>query len=141
MFEYASDESYSNDGTSGEKLTEVRKMVIFCDASRWKVADAGADWIFPQVMAKIDEIMRLIPQERIQQRNAEQRVVQEMVKVDQIILGAYGVDVSVATRSQVPTIRTVQKTVEVLVQLQSLIEWWMCQLLMVCVSRYPDSAI
>ena len=25
MFEYASDETYSNDGTSGEKLTEVRK--------------------------------------------------------------------------------------------------------------------
>ena len=74
--------------------------------------------------------MRLIPQERIQQRTVEQRVVvlalqvvKEMVKVDQIIPGAYGVDVSVATQSQVPTIRTVQKVVEVLLQLQSLIEW------------------
>ena len=72
--------------------------------------------------------MRLIPQERVQQRTVEQRVVvlvlrvvKEMVKVDQIIPGAYGVDVSVATQSQVPTIRTVQKIVEVLLQLQSLI--------------------
>ena len=60
----------------------------------------------------------------------EQRVVvlvlhfvKEMVKVDQIIPGAYGVDVLDATQSQVPTIRTVQKTVEALLQLQSLIEW------------------
>ena len=86
-------------------------------------------------MAKIDEIMRLISQERIQQRTVEQRVVKEMVKVDHIIPGACGVDVSVATQSQVPTIRTVQKIVEslwclvtkvtcstkVLLQLQSLI--------------------
>ena len=49
------------------------------------------------------------------------RVVKEMVKVDQIIPGAYGVDVSVATQRQVPTIRTVQKIVEVLLQLQLLI--------------------
>ena len=63
--------------------------------------------------------MRLIPQERIQQRTVEQRVVvfvlrvvKEMVKVDHIIPGACGVDVSVATQSQVPTIRTVQKIVE-----------------------------
>ena len=62
--------------------------------------------------------MRLIPQERIQQRTVEQRVVvlvvrvvKEMVKVDQIIPGACGVDVSVATQSQV----------EVLLKLQSLI--------------------
>ena len=81
--------------------------------------DAGEDWIFPQVMAKIDEVVRLIPQERIQQRTVEQRVVvlvlrvvEEMVKVDQIIPGAYGVDVSVATQRQVPTIRTVQKIVD-----------------------------
>ena len=74
--------------------------------------------------------MRLIPQERIQQRTVEQRVVvlvlrvvKEMVKVDQIIRGAYGVDVSVATQSQVSIIRTVQKIVEVLLQLQSLIVW------------------
>ena len=74
------------------------------------------------------------------------QVVKEMVKVDKIIPGMYGVDVSVATQSQVPTIRTVQKIVESLrckvtevtcstkfvLQLQSLIEWWMCQLLMVC---------
>ena len=51
------------------------------------------------------------------------QVVKEMVKVDQIIPGAYGVDVSVATQRQVPTIETVQKTVVVLLQLQSLIEW------------------
>ena len=74
--------------------------------------------------------MRLIPQGRIQQRTVEQRVVvlvlqvvKEMVKVDQIIPGAYGADVSVATQRQVPTISTVQKTVEVLLQLQSLTEW------------------
>ena len=72
--------------------------------------------------------MRLIPQERIQQRTVEQkvvvlvlRVVKEMVKVDQIIPGACGVDVSVATQSQVPTTRTVQEIMEVLLQLQSLI--------------------
>ena len=70
--------------------------------------------------------MRLIPQERIQQRTVEQRVVvlvlrvvKEMVKVDKIIPGAYGVDVSVETQSQVSTIRTVQKIVEILLQLQS----------------------
>ena len=74
--------------------------------------------------------MRLIPQERIQQRTVEQRVVvfvlqvvKEMVKVDQIIPGTYGFDVSVATQRRVPTIRTVQKIVEVLLQLQSLMEW------------------
>ena len=73
--------------------------------------------------------MRLIPQERIQQRTVEQRVVvlvlqvvKEMVEVDQIIPGACGVDVSVATQRQVPTIRTVQKIVEALPQLRSLIE-------------------
>ena len=71
--------------------------------------------------------MRLNPQERIHQRTVEQRVapvlqvVKEMVEVDQINPGAFGVDVSVATQSQVPTIRTVQKIVEVLLQLQSLI--------------------
>ena len=60
-----------------------------------------------------------------QQRTVEQRivvlvlrVVKEMVKVDHIIPGAYGVDVSVVTQSQVPTIKTDQKTVKVLLQLQ-----------------------
>ena len=88
--------------------------------------------------------MRLIPQERIQQRTVEQRVVvlvlrvvKEMVKVDHIIPGACGVDVSVATQSQVPTIKTIQKIVEslccmvtkvtrstkILLQMQSLIQW------------------
>ena len=50
-------------------------------------------------------VMRLIPQGRIQQRTVEQRVVvlvlqvvKEMVKVDQIIPGAYGAGVSVATQ-------------------------------------------
>ena len=43
--------------------------------------------------------------------------------------------------SQVPTIETVQKTVEVVPQAQFLIEWWMCQLLMVCVSQCPNTAI
>ena len=96
----------------------------------------------PQITEDIDEIMRLIPQERIQQRTVEQRVVvlvlrvvKEMVKRDQITPGMYGVDVSVATQSQVPIIRTIQKIVEslccmvtkvicstkVLLQLQSLI--------------------
>ena len=50
------------------------------------------------------------------------QVVKEMVEVDQSIPGACGVDVSVVIQSQVPTIRTVQKIVEVLPQLQS-IEW------------------
>ena len=81
-------------------------------------------------LRRIDEVVRVIPQERIWQRTVEQRVVvfvlqvvKEMVKVDQIIPGAYGVEVSVATQSQVPTIRTVQNSVEVLLQLQFLIEW------------------
>ena len=38
--------------------------------------------------------------------------------MDKIIPGAYGVHVSVATQRQVPTIRMVQKTVEVFLQLQ-----------------------
>ena len=43
--------------------------------------------------------------------------------MDQIIPGTHGVDVSVATQRQVPTIRTVQKIEEVLLQLQSLVGW------------------
>ena len=85
---------------------------------------------FIKSLRRIDEVVQLIPQDRIQQRTVEQRVVvlilqvvKEMVEVDQIIPGAYGVDVSVATQRQVPTTRTVQKTVEVLLQLQSLTEW------------------
>ena len=35
----------------------------------------------------------------------------------------------------------VQKTVEVVPQVQFLIEWWMCQLLMVCISQCPNTAI
>ena len=34
MFEYASDEKVSNDGMSGEELTDVRKMVILVVVSR-----------------------------------------------------------------------------------------------------------
>ena len=34
MFEYASDETYSNDSTSGEELVDVRKMVILVVVSR-----------------------------------------------------------------------------------------------------------
>ena len=85
---------------------------------------------FLKSLRRIDEVERLIPQERIQQRTVEQRVivpvlqvVKEMIEVDQIIPGAYGVDVPVTTQRQLPTIKTVQKTVEVLLQLQSLIEW------------------
>ena len=37
----------------------------------------------PQVIVEIDEVMRLIPQERIQQRTVE--VVKEMMEVDQVI--------------------------------------------------------
>ena len=51
------------------------------------------------------------------------QVVKEMMELDQIIPGAYGVDVPVTIQRQVPTIKTVQKTVEVLPQVQSLIEW------------------
>ena len=43
--------------------------------------------------------------------------------------------------SQIPTIEIVQKTVEVVPQVQFLIEWWMCQLLMVCASQCPNTAI
>ena len=85
---------------------------------------------FLKSLRRIDEGVQLIPQDRIQQRNVEQRVVvlilqvvTEMVKADEIIPGAYGVHVSVATQRQVPTTRTVQKTVEILLQLQSLTEW------------------
>ena len=49
-----------------------------------------------QVIEEIDEVVRLIPQERIQQRTVEQRVVvpvcqvvKEMVEVDQIFPRAY----------------------------------------------------
>ena len=56
-----------------------------------------------KVTEEIDEVVRLIPQERIQQRTVEQivvvpvlQVVKEMIEVDQIIPGAYGVDVPVA---------------------------------------------
>ena len=102
MFEYASDETSSNDGTSGEN---------------------------PQVIEDIDEVVRLISQERIQQRTVEQRVVVLVLRVVKEMVN--GPDhsqsvwccVSFATQSQVSTIRTVQKTVEVLPQLQSLIEW------------------
>ena len=45
--------------------------------------------------------------------------MKEMVKVDQIIPGVYGVDVSVATQSQVPTIEMIQEIVEVVPQVQS----------------------
>ena len=42
---------------------------------------------------------------------------------------------------QVPTIEMIQKIVEIVPQVQFLIEWWMCQLLMVCVSQCPDTTI
>ena len=62
-------------------------------ASRWQ--DAGE--YVPQVVDEIIEVVRLIPQESVQQRTAEQivhapvpQVVEEIVEVLQIIhLGAY----------------------------------------------------
>ena len=70
--------------------------------------------------------MRLI-QERIQQRIVEQivvvpvlHVVKEMVEVNQIIHSPERM--ALYCQSQVPTIKTIQKTVEV-PHVQSLIEW------------------
>ena len=81
-----------------------------------------------QVVDKIIEVVRLILQERVQQRTVEQivhvhvlQVVEETAGVVQIIpkeriskrIADRIVDVPVVMQSQVPTIQTVQKTVEV----------------------------
>ena len=80
-----------------------------------------------KVADEIIEVVRLTPQERVQQRTVEQivhvsvpRVVEEIAGVVQIILQERIskritdriVDVPVVMQRQVPTIQTVQKTVE-----------------------------
>ena len=82
----------------------------------------------PQIMEEIGEVVRLIPQERVQQRTVEQivhvpvpQVAEEIAGVVQIIhreciskrIIDRIVDVPVVMQRQVPTIQTVQKTVEV----------------------------
>ena len=79
-------------------------------------------------MAEIIEVVRLIPQERVQQHTVEQivdvpvpQVVEEIAEVVQIIhqeriserIIDRIVDVPVVMQRQEPTIQTVQKTVEV----------------------------
>ena len=79
-------------------------------------------------MEEIAEVVRLMPQERVQQRIAEQfvfvsvpQVVEEIAGVVQIILQERIskriidriVDAPVVMQRQVPTIQTVQKIVEV----------------------------
>ena len=81
----------------------------------------------PQVTEEIAEVVRLFPQERVQQRTVEQighvpvpQVVEEIVEVVQIIpqerVSKRIIDrifvVPVVMQRQVPTIQTVQKTVE-----------------------------
>ena len=105
--------------TSGKKLTDVRPD------GRMQVT---IEYV-PQVMEEIVEIVRLIPQERVQQCTVEQivddhvpRVVEEIAEVVQIILLERIlerivdriVDVPVVMQRQVSTIQTVQKTVQVL---------------------------
>ena len=83
----------------------------------------------PKVVDEIIEVVRLIPQERVQKRTVEQivhvpvpQVVEEIAEVVQIIhqeriskrVIDRIVDVPVVTQRQVPTIQTVQKTVKVL---------------------------
>ena len=83
----------------------------------------------PNVVHEIIEVVRLIPQERVQQRTVEQivhipvpQVVEEIAEVVQIIpqervskrIIDRIVNVPVVTQRQVPTIQTVQKTVKVL---------------------------
>ena len=84
--------------------------------------------MYPVIIEEIVEVVRLIQQERIQQRTVEQtvdvpvpQVVEEMVDVLQIILLERIseriidriVDVPVVMQSQVRIIQTVQKKMEV----------------------------
>ena len=83
----------------------------------------------PKVVDEINEVVRLIPQERVQQHTVEQivhvpvpLVVGEIVEVVQIMhqervskrIVDRIVEVPVAMQRRVPTIQTVQKTVQVL---------------------------
>ena len=92
----------------------------------------------PQVIEKIVEVVRLIPQERIQQRTVEQmvvvpvlQVVKEMVEVDQIIPQSVSSTETLmcqwrynAKDQQSRPFRGQWK----LYKYRSLIEWWMCLL-------------
>ena len=73
----------------------------------------------PHMMEKTIEVMKLIPQERVQNRTVEQVIdvpvlqIQETVEVPQIQLIDEVVDVPVVVQRQVPTVEKVQKTVKV----------------------------
>ena len=55
MFEYESDETPLDDGTSGEKLTDVRKVVIFGDCVQTARGGRRRGLDIPASMAKIVE--------------------------------------------------------------------------------------
>ena len=70
----------------------------------------------PHVMEKTTEVVKLIPQERIQNRTMEQiihvPVLQETVEVPQIQFIDEAADVPVIVQRQVPIVQKMQKTVE-----------------------------
>ena len=112
--------------TSGKKLTDVRKNCHL----RWSRPDGKTQVTIeyvPQVMEEIVEVVRLIPQERVQQRTMEppplflpRPVVRRRRQSAQIIpqerISKRTIDRLVdvlVTQRQVPTIQTVKKTVKV----------------------------
>ena len=81
-----------------------------------------SDVLVPHLMEKTIEVVKLIPQERVQNRTVEQiidmpvvvqRQVQETVEVPQLQFIDKAVDVPVVVQRQVPIVQKVQKTVEV----------------------------
>ena len=73
----------------------------------------------PHMMEKTIEVVKLIPQERFQNRTAEQIIdvpilqIQETVEVHQVQFIDKAVDVPVVMHRQVPTVQKMQKTAEV----------------------------
>ena len=89
---------FSGVNTSGKKLIDVRRNGDF-----WRLRPDGKTQVTTkyvlQVMAEIVEVVRLIPQERVQQRTVEQivdvavpQVVKEIVEVVQIIPSGASLD-------------------------------------------------
>ena len=114
--------------TSGKKLIDVRTNGDLRRLRPDGKTQVTIEYV-PQVMAEIVEVVRVIPQERVQQRTVEQivdvpvpQVVEEIVEVVQIIpqgrlsvrINDRIVSVPVVMQRLVPIIQTVQKTVEVL---------------------------